>query len=432
MSGTAVMTDLASAIAGAHAAVDELQAAPLDLATEDELLGLWRELERLARRLPSVEHRLVPEAETRGLPGSYGCRSTGQFLRNLLRLDPGEAHARAAAADAAGPRRATTGEPLPPAYPAVAAAQAAGIISPRHARIVTETVEHLPDPARWAKAEQVESQLVEYATVFDPRQLARLALRVRDCLDPDGVLHDTAHRERTRGLCLHRRADGSGHLEGECTAELAERLDVLFDAFAAPKPEIDGVKDPRTAAQRRHDALLDALAMLQRGDCLPKTTGVPATIVVTMTGEQYVTGHGLAVTGHGALVPAQEALRWAGADHRRLAVVLDKVRGITGYSSTQRIFTEQQRLALIARDSGCTFVGCDAPPAWCEVHHLVDYADGGATSLDNAALVCRHDHRHRIGQGWRAELINGRVGWIPPRWIDPRQVPRFNTRHDIG
>jgi hypothetical protein len=190
------------------------------------------------------------------------------------------------------------------------------------------------------------------------------------------------------------------------------------------------VKDPRSAAQRRHDALLDALALMHRADLLPATGGVAATVIVTMDAEAYVTGTGLARTGHGALIPAKEALRWAGANHRLLAVVLDKVKGITGYSSTQRCFTETQRLAMFARDKGCTFPGCDAPPQWCQAHHLIDYADGGPTSIDNGTLVCGNDHRNRITEGWHAQLINGRVGWIPPPTIDPLQRPRFNRLHD--
>ena len=39
------------------------------------------------------------------------------LLRQVLRLHPGEAAARVRAAEAAGPRRALTGEPLEPVFP---------------------------------------------------------------------------------------------------------------------------------------------------------------------------------------------------------------------------------------------------------------------------------------------------------------------------
>ncbi|MEO9139152.1 MAG: HNH endonuclease signature motif containing protein, partial [Jatrophihabitans sp.] len=82
-----------------------------------------------------------------------------------------------------------------------------------------------------------------------------------------------------------------------------------------------------------------------------------------------------------------------------------------------------------ARDGGCSFPGCPTPASWCQAHHLTDYATGGPTSVNNGTLVCGHDHRERIRQGWTANLINGRVGWTPPSWIDPTREPRYNTLH---
>ncbi|HET8582272.1 MAG TPA: DUF222 domain-containing protein, partial [Jatrophihabitans sp.] len=361
--------DLGSALRAAHEVVDELMTAPLELATEDELLDSWRELERLARRLPAVEHRLVNEAQTRSLPATFACRGMTQFLRQLLRLHPHEAKARAANAEAAGPRTALTGEPLPPIYPEIAAAQQSGEISPRHAGLVVKTIQGLPDVVQ-VEHPELEAELVGHARRFDPHQCAKLAHRVTDWLNPDGILDDLAHRERSRGFELRRRADGSGRFEGEATAELAERLQVLFDALAAPKKEQNGVKDPRTATQRRHDALLDGLTRLQTSDTLPTAGGAAATLVVTMTSEQYLSGKGLVRTGHGAYVPAEQALDWAGLNHRIIGVVIDKLKGITHYSDLQRCFTEQQRLAMIARDGGCSFPGCHTAPGWCQAHHL--------------------------------------------------------------
>lgn len=38
------------------------------------------------------------------------------------------------------------------------------------------------------------------------------------------------------------------------------------------------------------------------------------------------------------------------------------------------------------------FAGCDAPPEWCDVHHVVHWAHGGPTSCDNGALLCERHH----------------------------------------
>jgi hypothetical protein len=45
------------------------------------------------------------------------------------------------------------------------------------------------------------------------------------------------------------------------------------------------------------------------------------------------------------------------------------------------------RRALEVRDRGCRFPGCGS--RFCDAHHVVHWADGGETRLDNLALVCR-------------------------------------------
>jgi hypothetical protein len=420
---------LTDTLAALHALVDNLQTVNLTSCSDEALLADWRELERLTRRLPTVEHRLVLEAQTRGLPASVGARDVARLLSGTLRVDPREAGARVRAAEAAGARRALTGEPLAPAYPAVAAAQAGGGISPRHARVIVDTIEALPDAVRAEHAQSVETDLVGHAATFNPLVLGRLAQRIAAHLDPDGIYEDLDYRQRSRGITLTRRQDGSGRMVCELTAEATERVEVTFDALAAPRPALDAIKDPRTAGQRRHDALLDALTILHTHNQLPTAGGVAATIVITMTTEQYRTGQGLATTGHGTLIPASEAIRWAGGDLKLLAVVIDKLQGVTHYSDSHRLFTEHQRLILNARDGGCTFPHCTAPPGWTQVHHLRDYTNHPHTSVHDGVLVCGHDHRERIREGWTATLINGRAAWTPPPWIDPNQKPQYNNTH---
>src|SRR5919204_2542965 len=175
---------------------------------------------------------------------------------------------------------------------ALSAAHAALAISERQARIVRETIEKLPEKIRDEHQDEIEAELVGFAERFDPIPLAKLDERIRYCYDPDGTLEDGAYRDKQRDVTLHKRADGSSKLSGECTAELTELLELHFDALAKSRPEQDGVKDPRTARQRRHDALTDALKLNLRARQLPSVGGITATIVVTMTHEAYLTGKG--------------------------------------------------------------------------------------------------------------------------------------------
>jgi hypothetical protein len=96
---------------------------------------------------------------------------------------------------------------------------------------------------------------------------------------------------------------------------------------------------------------------------------------------------------------------------------------------TRRIATRGQTMALIAREGGCSFPGCDHPPQWCDRHHILDWIDGGPTDLDNLTLLCRYHHTHFLQKGWSCRINgDGLPEWIPPRWIDAEQRPQLNGR----
>ena len=55
---------------------------------------------------------------------------------------------------------------------------------------------------------------------------------------------------------------------------------------------------------------------------------------------------------------------------------------------TTRVIPPHLRKAVIQRDKKCRFPGCEQPPSVCQVHHLIPWAQGGATALGNLALFC--------------------------------------------
>ena len=425
MSETLKRVDHVALLAHAHDILDALQVGELTCYPDDQLTALLRETERLRHRLAAVDHAHILELERRGIAGRTGARTVPQLLSHLLDLDPGEARARHQAAEAAGSRRALTGQLLAPAYPVVAAAQAEGVLSPRQARVITDCIEKLPDAVRH-EGPGVEERLVGFARELHlrPLHLARAAQHETDWLDPDGKYRDVDYRRTHRTFTKHTRPDGSCTGSYEGTAELGAFLDVLFDSLAAPKPASNGVQDPRTPGQRRHDALLDLAKFAVRTGDLPDAGGVTTTVVLTMTEEQFTTGgDGFATTGHGARVPVREALHWSGGDTRVVAVVFDNLKAVVAYSSCHRIFTEGQRLAMAARDGGCSFPGCTAPPGWTEAHHVTEWQHAHRTTIDDGVLICGYHHREFERLGWRVEMRDGRPSWIPPRWLDPEQRP---------
>ncbi len=157
-------------------------------------------------------------------------------------------------------------------------------------------------------------------------------------------------------------------------------------------------------------------------------------MIVIVGEESFRTGRGSRETGHGALVPAREALRWGAGDQRihttRITADGPDTGMVTGHSDTRRTFTENQRLAILARDGGCTFPGCDRPGAWTQIHHIIAWADGGPTTIDNGAMICGYHHRTFDKLGWQCITLHGRPAWIPPPHVDPQQRPRRNPLHE--
>jgi hypothetical protein len=407
--------------------VDDLQTLDLTTLPGDVLLGVLRDLEVQKRRLASVDHALIGEVDARGLAGERACASTAVLLRHLLRVTPAEATGRVRAAADLGPRRALSGEVLPPVFPTVAA-QAAGVISPAHARVITTTVDALPAAVQAEHEESVQETLLTHAAELDPVLLARVARRITDTLNPDGIYTEERDRARRREFTVRQRRDGSASVTGELTAICAEAVLTVLDALAKPDPAEDSTPDPRTPGQRRHDAVQDGMLTALRSGQLPTGNGVAATIVLTMTEHQIDTKTGLAATGHGALITTELALTLAG-DARVIPVRLTATREISAYGDTHRIFTERQRLAMTARDHGCSFPGCDVGPSWCQAHHITDFTTTRRTSVDDGTLLCGYHHREHPTLGWTCRMINGTPHWTPPPWLDPTQTPRPNHVH---
>jgi hypothetical protein len=82
---------------------------------------------------------------------------------------------------------------------------------------------------------------------------------------------------------------------------------------------------------------------------------------------------------------------------------------------TTRTVAPAQRNALVVRDGGCAFPGCDRPQSWCEAHHLHHWAHGGPTDLANLALLCWAHHRAVHEGGWQlGRDPDGRLRATPP------------------
>ena len=124
-----------------------------------------------------------------------------------------------------------------------------------------------------------------------------------------------------------------------------------------------------------------------------------------------VTGIGYDPSSHGLVrlretggfLLAEQVREWCGGAARIVVTpVLDLAEAIhvDSYETTVR-----QRLQADERDRTCVFPWCTRPAARCDHDHREPWHDGGSTTSDNLAPLCRRHHRHKTHHGWRYETL---------------------------
>ncbi|MEU5907611.1 DUF222 domain-containing protein [Micromonospora sp. NPDC047467] len=413
-----MMEELAQAEAAVAVCVD---AAPWALG-EHDLVAALDATHRLEQRLAAVKLALVRELDGRGTAAAQGASSTAVWLRDRLRLTVPAARRLidlAAALDA-GP-------------PGVRAALADGDISVEQARVIGDAVGTVHAAAGAEAADKAVSVLVEWAGQFEPTLLRKLGTRILDHVAPEvaettarSALEAEARRaDRNRHVTLSELPDGRLRLTGSLDAEAAGLLRAAIDPLTAPS----GPDDPRSPGQRRHDALADICRLALRTNELPEHGGEPAQIVVT-TGFDALARQFDAGTLDTGLRLTPESVRRLACDAAILPAVLGGAGQVLDVGRQRRLITGPLRRALVLRDGGCAFPGCDRPPRWCDAHHIRHWADGGNTSLANSVLLCAHHHRHLHHGDWAVRLGgDGHPEFVPPAWLDPDRLPRRNQYH---
>ena len=233
----------------------------------------------------------------------------------------------------------------------------------------------------------------EQLTVDETVAAMRVWLARADALDPGPApseLDNEVHLSSTIG--------GRGELRGSLDSDLTALVDAAFRVADAKDFEL-------TPPRRRADALaticgfyLDHQSDRCGGRHRPHLN-------VAMTYEQFVAGIGGTYLDTGGPVSPAEAaaLRCDAAIHR---LVVEGRSAILDYGRSVRTAPVDVFTALLARDQGCRWPGCDRPGSHCDAHHVIWFEHDGRTAVDNLVLLCRRHHRklHR-GCGWGAKLL---------------------------
>ncbi|SLM88419.1 HNH endonuclease signature motif containing protein [Brevibacterium yomogidense] len=177
----------------------------------------------------------------------------------------------------------------------------------------------------------------------------------------------------------------------------------------------------------RHDRFAFLLRSVARERVLH---GADHALVVTASAAELTTPGSTLSTHAGGPVTLDALEEWSNAAQMFLHLADGGGRTVE-VRSQGRFATRSQMAVLAARDQGCTFPDCDAPAEWCEAHHIVAYARGGKTEIDNLTLVCPFHHRWFERSGWESVFRRGLPGWLPPRAVDPRRRTLFHSRFRV-
>ena len=376
----------------------DLAAVPVEDLPDAEVDGLINRLRRPMQQLEGVRARAAAVSQARVVSRS-NAGGTGGAVRDHRRrlaeeqqLTPSEVQRQIAAGrsarDHAGTRRAMED----------------GDIGPRHAERIAQVLSATPLEHR----AEVEEELLELAGRLDALAFGRAARRLLGRIRPEALARDERRQHLDRAFRGTDTEDGGFAFSGLLYGVAAEQARVALNAFRRP----DTPDEVRTPAQRGADAFEQLCAAALRLGDAPTQHGERPHVGVLFTAEQYAALSRSPELVAGSFAGSSQAasgreLRELTDDCELFRVVLD-ARGVPiEVSSEVRTVPVGLWRALLVRDGGCVWEGCDAPASWCDVAHgKRSYARKGRLSLENALLLCRRHHR-RFDQGPFTVAIDG-------------------------
>jgi hypothetical protein len=440
------------------------------------LLARCAVVERVARIVGSTQTRLAGEVACRsrrelgdeGLSRSQNFATPVKLLAATAGISSRAAKVRLDLGTRLRGAALLGGRVGPEPFPSISSSMSRGALSAETASVIAHECSTLS--MRGVDASVVtaaEEQLV--AAALDPSlmadDIARLAVRVREHLDPDGLEPRAEAQHEARAFTLARCSDGMyrGRLAlapeaasiwlGAIQALISPRATPRFvdhERPAAPAETLETrqaaqsaetedervsrmlTADVRTTAQKMADAATDLIARAAAAPDLPRLAGATTTVNVHVGLADLEAGRGVGwIDGLDEPLP-QSAVERLRCHSPVTTTVFGDGGEILHHGKARRLFSPAQNRALAARDGGCVWPGCDRPPSWCETHHVDEWRSPahppGKTDVDNGVLLCRAHHAHLHKSSWRLVMRAGAPHIIPPRWIDSAQKPIPVTR----
>lgn len=370
-------------VAELEATVDVLAHESLEARRVEDLGSDVLSISRTMDRLEAERVRRLRRFEELGGPAKDGATSTTSWLRWKCRMS-----------GPAAAERVEVARQLPQLAGTKAALET-GEISFQHAAAVARSVTDVGIDA----VKHAEQDLLHAARDVDAGRFRHFTESLRHELDPKGALDAANALHERRYLRVSQVSHGGFSVDGMLDREDGALLQKALNALEGPRKS----SDKRSPGQRRADAFVELVTRQVRSG-LPSAHGQRPHLVVTVVapsaGETLRFGE---IEGAGP-IPAETVSRLS-CDSSLTRITVDGGGRTLNVGRTSRAASAAIRRALIRRDRGCRFPGCDRKPEWTDAHHIREWHRGGETRLDNMVLLCGWHHRHVHEYGWSIRLL---------------------------
>jgi hypothetical protein len=230
-----------------------------------------------------------------------------------------------------------------------------------------------------------ETELLDYSLQATAAQVERHCHQLRNAERRQST-SDANHAHHARYLRRFEHADGSMTLSVQLPKETGELVMKAIEiAAAALTPDVKTAGDADAFFRQQADALVHlAQAFLGGGDSNSSTADHYQVMV-------HVDEAALRDDGGKSDLPV-ETVRRIACDASIITVVEDAKGNPLSAGRKTRVVSPPMKRALLGRDKHCRFPGC-SHDKWLDAHHVMHWADGGETSMDNTLLLCATHHR---------------------------------------